>query len=148
MKIKEFLEHFPEDENGNKNTYRKVKKRIDDGNIPAKMIKGQWEIETYKIDNRFKRENFHNNKHLKNNGGGSLKDALTEMQIKKIQQQLEDGKQKIRDEFKSELMENIFSAFEELRKVLNDLNLKKSEIEKLRRIIDKQLNSLRSSSTG
>lgn len=109
-------------------TYKQVYDRIRNKDIPARKVKGQWDIIDRAEDKAagIKADGTPDGRMTQ---GGRLKDALTAVQIKKIQQQLKEGEYAIISEwldgkegvigFRQRLLE----SFEPLRRGIDDARL-------------------------
>ena len=73
---------------------------------------------------------------------GNLKDALTAVQIKKIQQQLDEGKEKIRQEYKAEVIDDVMAVLNKLGDRLSELRLSEDDINILRNIVNEAIEEL------
>ena len=92
-------------------TYKQVYDRIQKGSLPAIKQGKSWNI-TLDIAPK-----------LSSKPNSNLKDELTEMQIKKIKQQLSEGKTAIEEAYKHETIEAVMTILEEVKTCIVDLKL-------------------------
>jgi hypothetical protein len=71
-----------------------------------------------------------------------LKEQKITVEIKKIQQQLESGKQAIINDYKHDLIILIVEILQDLRKALDDLKLPEKKLSKLSKIINNKIDCL------
>ena len=125
MKIKDYMNKYGV-------SYQHVIKRIYKKELPATKAGRDWEI-TLDVPPPARKEN----------GEGKLKDKYTEIQIRKIEQQLETGKKAIREEFKGEVIEAVVLILNNLSSILAKLGLKKKDLQKVKAEIKRSLKELK-----
>ena len=112
MKIEEYMVKY-------KLSYKQVYDRIQKGELPAVKHGKQWNItlDTPPV--------------LPQKANGNLKDALTAVQIKKIQQQLAEGKRSIEENYMHETIEAVMIVLKDIKDCIDDLKLDNKQKKRL-----------------
>ncbi len=126
MRIEEYMEKYGL-------TYKQVYGRIQNGDLPAVKSGKSWNITLDVEPVTMSRPR------------GSLSDAHTAMKIKKIQQQLREGEEKIQEEYRADVIEGVVNVMGILKTGLAKLKLSKSDTGKIKCLVEKCLTQLEKS---